>query len=192
HIGNYFEMLKGLVDANVPVMTGGQSDLMRKGLVPEFKKAGMDPTKLVVNGGNAMNFGGMAKHGAMTVHLVPAVHSNLLGYPSAGFMLDIGGMRVYLSGDTDLFGDMKTLGERYKPDLACVCVGGGFATMGADEAALACKWMGVSRAIPIHYAHNPGVAGVEAGENFRRALVKIAPGVQTTVMKPGETQTIAA
>ena len=59
----------------------------------------------------------------MTAHLVPAVHSNLSGYPAAGFMLDIGGMRVYLSGDTDLYGDMKTLGERYQPNLAIVCVG---------------------------------------------------------------------
>lgn len=190
HIGDYFEMLKGLVDAGVPVKTTGQSDLMRKGLVPEFKKAGLDNTKLVDNGGNGINFGGLSKHGAMRAHLVPAVHSNLAGYPAAGFMLDIGGIRAYLSGDTDLFGDMKTLGERYKPDLACVCVGGGFATMGAEEAALACKWMGVSHAIPVHYAHNPLVAGVQAGEDFRRALAGLAPAVQVNVIKPGDTQVI--
>ncbi|HET9470905.1 MAG TPA: hypothetical protein VFO24_07345, partial [Usitatibacter sp.] len=75
HIGDYFEMLKGLVDAGVPVKTTGQSDLMRKGLVPEFKKAGLEPSKVVVNGGAGMNFGGASKHGAMTAHLVPAVHS---------------------------------------------------------------------------------------------------------------------
>lgn len=192
HIGDYFEMLKGLVDAGVPVKTTGQSDLMRKGLVPEFKKAGLDNAKLVDYGGNGINFGGMAKHGAMTVHLVPAVHSNLAGYPSAGFMLDIGGMRVYLSGDTDLFGDMKTLGERYHPNLAIVCVGDSFATMGPEDAALACKWMGVSHAIPVHYAHNPLVLGIQAGEDFRRALAQIAPGIQVTVTKPGDTETITA
>jgi L-ascorbate metabolism protein UlaG (beta-lactamase superfamily) len=192
HIGDYFEMLKGLVDASVPVMTAGQSDLLRRGLVPDFKNAGLDNTKLVVSGGNGLNFGGHAKHGAMTAHLVPAVHSNLHGYPSAGFMLDIGGMRVYLSGDTDLFGDMKMLGERYKPDLACVCVGGGFATMGPEEAALACKWMGVSQAIPVHYAHNALGLGIQAGDDFARAIAKTAPGVRATVMKPGETQTITA
>src|SRR5512140_2526462 len=81
HIGDYFEMLKTLVDANVPVMTTGQSDLMRKGLVPDFKKAGLDPAKVVSNGGAGMNFGGYSKHGAMTAHLVPAVHSNLSGFP---------------------------------------------------------------------------------------------------------------
>ena len=192
HIGDYFEMLKGLVDAGVPVKTTGQSDLMRKGLVPDFKKADLDPAKVVVNGGAGMNFGGMSKHGAMTAHLVPAIHSNLSGFPAAGFMLDIGGMRVYLSGDTDLYGDMKTLGERYQPNLGIVCVGDGPFTMGPEDAARACQWMGVSQAIPVHYAHNPLVRGIEAGEDFRRALAQIAPGIQATVMKPGDTQVITA
>ena len=191
HMGDYFEMLKGLVDAGLPVMTTGQSDLMRHGLVPDFKKAGLDPAKVVVNGGAGMNFGGISKYGAMTAHLVPAVHSNLSGYPAAGFMLDIGGMRVYLSGDTDLYGDMKTLGERYQPNLAIVCVGDGPFTMGPEDAARACQWMGVTRAIPVHYAHNPLVRGIEAGEEFRRAMVQIAPGIQVMVMKPGDTRMIA-
>lgn len=191
HIGDYFEMLKGLVDAGLPVMTTGQSDLMRKGLVPDFKNAGLDPAKVVANGGAGMNFGGISRHGAMTARLVPAVHSNLSGYPAAGFMLDIGGMRIYLSGDTDLFGDMKMLGERYRPNLAVVCVGDGPFTMGPEDAARACQWLGVSQAIPVHYAHNALVRGVEAGEEFRRALAQIAPGIVATVMKPGDMQSIA-
>jgi L-ascorbate metabolism protein UlaG (beta-lactamase superfamily) len=190
HMGDYFEMLKALVDAGVPVMTTGQSDLMRKGLVPNFKAAGLDPAKVVANHGAGMNFGGASKHGAMTAHLVPAVHSTLLAYPAVGFMLDIGGMRVYISGDTDLFGDMKMLGERYKPDLGLVCVGDGPYTMGPEDAALACKWMGVSHAIPVHYAHNPAVMGIEAGDRFRQALAKVAPGVDAIVMKPGETRIV--
>jgi L-ascorbate metabolism protein UlaG (beta-lactamase superfamily) len=190
HMGDYFEMLKGLVDAGLPVMTTGQSDLMRVGLVPDFKKAGLDPAKVVVNGGAGMNFGGVSRYGAMTAHLVPAIHSNISGYPAAGFMLDIGGVRVYLSGDTDLFGDMKTLGERYHPDLAIVCAGDGPFTMGPEDAARACQWIGVSQAIPVHYAHNPLVRGIEAGEEFRRAMAQIAPRIQVTVMKPGDTRMI--
>jgi L-ascorbate metabolism protein UlaG (beta-lactamase superfamily) len=191
HIGDYFEMLKVLVDARVPVMATGQSDLMRKGLVPDFKKAGLDPAKVVANGGAGMNFGGMSRHGAMTARLVPAVHSTLAAYPAAGFMLDIGGSRVYISGDTDLFSEMKTLGERYQPNVAIVCVGNGPFTMGPEEAARACQWLGAQHAIPVHYAHNPFVKGVEAGEQFRAALAQIAPGVQVTLMKPGETRLIS-
>jgi L-ascorbate metabolism protein UlaG (beta-lactamase superfamily) len=190
HIGDYFEMLKVLSDAGVPVMTAGQSDLMRKGLVPDFKKAGLDPAKIVLNGGAGMNFGGTGRHGAMTTRLVPAVHSTLAGFPAASFMLDIGGARVYISGDTDLFGDMKTLGERYQPNVAFVTVGNGPFTMGPEEAARACQWLGVQHAIPVHYAHNPLVRGVEAGEQFRNAMARIAPNVRVTLMKPGETQMI--
>lgn len=190
HIGDYFEMLKVLSDAGVPVMTSGQSDLMRKGLVPDFQKAGLTPAKIVANGGAAMNFGGTSRHGAMTARLVPAVHSTLHAYPAAGFMVDIGGARVYVSGDTDLYGDMKLLGERYQPNVAVVCVGNGPYTMGPEEAARACQWLGVQHAIPVHYAHNAQVRGVEAGEQFRKALAQIAPGIQVSVMKPGETRLI--
>jgi len=192
HAGDYMEALKALVDAGVPVMTTGQSDLMRAptGFLPDFQKAGLTPAKVVSNGGAAMNFGGTTRHGAMAARLVPATHSTLHGFPAAGFMLDIGGVRVYISGDTDLFSEMKTLGERYQPNLAIVCVGNGPFTMGPEEAARACQWLGVQHAIPVHYAHNAAVRGVEAGEEFRKALAQIAPSVQVTVMKPGDTHTI--
>ena len=194
HMGDYFDALKALSDAGVPVMTTGQSDMLRapvNGLVPDFKKVGLDPAKIVSNGGAGMNFGGTSRHGRMAARLVPAVHSTLHSFPSAGFMLDIGGSRVYISGDTDLFSEMKTLGERYQPNLAIICVGDGPFTMGPEEAARACQWLGVSHAIPVHYAHNAAVKGVEAGEEFRKAMASIAPSVQVTVMKPGDTQLIS-
>jgi len=190
HIGDYFEMLKALTGAGVPVMTVGQSDLMRKGLLDEFKAAGIDPAKVVVNGGAAMNFGGMTKHGEMTARLVPAVHSTLHGFPAAGYMLDIGGVRAYLSGDTDLYVDLKLLGERYRPNVAILCVGNGPFTMGPEDAARACQWLGVSHAVPVHFAHNNFVLGTGASEEFQRALKSIAPGVTAHIMKPGETITI--
>jgi L-ascorbate metabolism protein UlaG (beta-lactamase superfamily) len=192
HMGDYFDALKALVDAGVPVVTAGQSDLMRGsiGLVPDFKKAGLDNTKIVVNGGSGINFGGTGRHGAMTARLVPAVHSTLHAFPAAGFILEIGGTRVYISGDTDLYGDMKLVGQRYQPNVAVVCVGGGPNTMDPAEAAVACQWLGVSHAIPVHYAHNANVLGVEAGEDFRKAMARVAPGVKVTVMKPGDTAVI--
>lgn len=192
HIGDYFEMLQALNAAGLPVKTAGQSDLMRKGLVPEFKNAGLDPAQIVLNGGGSMNFGGTAKHGDMTVNLVPAVHSTLAGYPSAGFILEIGGVRVYASGDTDLFGDMKLIGERYRPQLGFFCVGDGPYTMGPQDAARACQMTGVSQAVPVHYAHNPQVLGIQAGEEFRRAVAAIAPSVKVHVMKPGDNIQVTA
>jgi L-ascorbate metabolism protein UlaG (beta-lactamase superfamily) len=48
----------------------------------------------------------------------------------------------------------------------------------------------VSQAIPVHYAHNGLVLGTQAGEEFRRVMIRIAPAVRVTVLKPGETQMI--
>ena len=192
HMGDYFEMLQGLNAAGLPVKTGGQSDLLRKGLVPEFKNAGLDPAQIVLNGGGSMNFGGTSKHGDMTVNLVPAVHSTLAGYPSAGFIVEIGGVRVYASGDTDLFGDMRLIGERYRPQLGFFCVGDGPYTMNPQDAARACQMMGVSQAVPVHYAHNAQVLGVQAGEDFRKAVAAVAPNVKVHVMKPGDSLQVTA
>ncbi|HSU77182.1 MAG TPA: hypothetical protein VLI89_08925, partial [Burkholderiales bacterium] len=63
-------------------------------------------------------------------------------------------------------------------------------TMDPAEAARACQWLGVSHAIPVHYAHNPQVRGIEAGEEFRRAMAQVAAQVQVTVLKPGESSLI--
>jgi len=46
--------------------------------------------------------------------------------------------------------------------------------------------MGVSQAVPVHYAHNPQVLGIQAGEEFRRGVAAIAPSVKVHVIKPGE------
>jgi len=92
HMGDYFDVLKGLSASGLNVKTTGQSDLMRAGLVDKFKDNGLDPSQIVLNAGAGQNFGGRAQHGAMQTWLVPAVHSTLLAYPSAGFVLEMGGV----------------------------------------------------------------------------------------------------
>jgi len=183
HIGDYFELLKALVDAGVDVKTTGQSDLMRVALPPKFKEAGLDNTKIVLNGGAGTNMGGTAAYKNITTHLVPASHSTSAGFPAAGFIIDVAGVRVYASGDTDLFGDMALIGSRYKPDLAFLSTGGGPFTMGPEDAATACRMLQVPRAIPVHYAHNPLVQGIHCGDDFRTAVARIAPQTAVTVLR---------
>ena len=186
HMGDYFELLPALVAAGLPVMTTGQSDLMRVGLVPKFKAANLDPAAIVVNKGAGINFGGVAIFERIEARLVPAIHSTSLGYPAAAFMIDLGGTRVYASGDTDLFGDMADLGQRYHPQLGFFSVGNGPFTMNPEDAAHAVKAMGVAHAIPVHYAHNALVLGPQAGDMFKVAVAKTSPGTAVTVMRPGE------
>lgn len=186
HMADYFELLLALVDAKLPVLTAGQSDLFRVGLVQRFKAASLDPAEIVANGGAGMNFGGSVTHKGIKATLVPAIHSTGAGYPAAGFIIEIGGVRVYASGDTDLFGDMTTIGQRYKPDLAIVSSGNGAFTMGPEDAAHACKLLGVRHAIPVHYAHNKLVLGTQCGEMFAAALKNVSPQTKATILRPGQ------
>jgi L-ascorbate metabolism protein UlaG (beta-lactamase superfamily) len=185
HMGDYFELLPALVGAGLDVKTLGQSDLMRVGLVPKFKGAGIDRTQIVLNSGNGINLGGSVEYKGARFEMVPAVHSTFAGFPPIGFIIDLGGTRVYASGDTDLFGDMALIGARYQPSLAIVSAGNGAFTMGPVPAATACKLVGASHAIPVHYAHNPRALGPECGELFRAAMAREAPAAAVTVLRPG-------
>jgi L-ascorbate metabolism protein UlaG (beta-lactamase superfamily) len=190
HMGDYFELLGALSGAGIDVKTVGQSDMLRVGLVPKFKAANLDEAQIVLNNGAGINMGGTASYKGVKIELVPAVHSTALGYPAAGFIIDVGGVRVYASGDTDLYGDMALIAMRYKPDLAIVSSGNGAFTMGPDDAAHACRMVGAGQAIPVHYAHNPLVVGTQCGDLFRTAAARIAPGMQVTLLRPGEMTTL--
>ena len=64
-----------------------------------------------------------------------------LGEP-AGFILEFSnGYKIYHAGDTNVFGDMRIIGEIYQPDLALLPIGDHF-TMGPREAAYAIQLLG--------------------------------------------------
>jgi L-ascorbate metabolism protein UlaG (beta-lactamase superfamily) len=186
HIGDYFEALSALRQAGVNVKTVLQADMARQGLVARFKEAGLEPAEIIVNGGVGTNFGGRAIHGGITTWMVPAVHSQFLPYPPCGYVVEVGGVRFYASGDTHVYGDLSLVAKLYRPDVALVCVGDNAFTMGPDGAALAVEMLGVSAAIPIHYAHSPRAMGPEAGAEFAQRVQAATPGVQVHVLKPGE------
>jgi L-ascorbate metabolism protein UlaG (beta-lactamase superfamily) len=77
-----------------------------------------------------------------------------------GYIIELeDGFRIYHAGDTAVFGDMKYIGERYKPDLALVPIGGNF-TMDPTDAAYAVRELIRPKAvIPMHYGTNPLAKG---------------------------------
>ncbi|MHC5003681.1 MAG: metal-dependent hydrolase [Planctomycetota bacterium] len=115
------------------------------------------------------------------VALTQAFHSSsyegrYMGMP-CGLVIEIGGARIYHCGDTTIFGDMKLIGELYRPDIACVPIGDRF-TMGPALATKAAELIGPKAAIPIHYNTWPPIEQDPAD---------FAPsGVQVKVMQPGE------
>jgi len=116
-----------------------------------------------------MNKGGTCEAAGLRVTMTGADHSAgdwnaggettlYLGEP-AGFVVELeDGTRLYHAGDTNVFSDMKLIGELYKPDLAMLPIGGHY-TMGPHEAALAVEYLGVRDVLPIHFGTYPLLAG---------------------------------
>jgi L-ascorbate metabolism protein UlaG (beta-lactamase superfamily) len=138
-----------------------------------------------------MGKGGSQKIGEFDITMTNAFHSNSIddngvrhycGEP-AGYILRMpGGFTVYHAGDTALFGDMKLIGELYKPDLAMLPIGDLF-TMGPREAAYAIRLLGVKHVIPMHYATFPFLTGT--AEALRKETKKIR-GLKIHALKQGE------
>jgi len=114
------------------------------------------------------------------------IRINTVGEP-VGYVIELeNGYKIYHSGDTGVFGDMKMIGEYYKPDLALVCIGGWF-TMGPNEAAYAKgSLMQPKMVIPMHYGTFPPLKGTP--QELINALGN-SP-VKVKVMNPGEILTM--
>jgi L-ascorbate metabolism protein UlaG (beta-lactamase superfamily) len=127
-----------------------------------------------------MNPGGRVKTKWGFVALTQAFHSSshggrYMGNP-CGVILGLGGKTVYHCGDTGIFGDMKLLGEIYRPDVACIPIGDRY-TMGPELAARAAEMIGAKVAIPIHYKTFPILAQDASGFRPKGIEVKeLAPG----------------
>lgn len=99
-----------------------------------------------------------------------------MGMP-CGAIVHLGGVTVYHLGDTTVFGDMKLLGEFYKPDIALVPVGDRF-TMGPELATMAAELIRPKVAIPMHYGSFPIIRQDAKGFEPK--------GVEVKQLEPGE------
>jgi L-ascorbate metabolism protein UlaG (beta-lactamase superfamily) len=142
-----------------------------------------------------MNKGGtQTVAGGIQVTMVSADHSAglqddelakrpLYGGEPCGFVVELeNGFRFYHAGDTNVFGDMKLIGELYRPDVALLPIGGLF-TMGPREAAVAAKLLGASRVLPMHYGTFPPLAGTPA--ELSKELH--GSGIEVIALAPGGT-----
>ncbi|HLG51454.1 MAG TPA: MBL fold metallo-hydrolase, partial [Chloroflexota bacterium] len=89
------------------------------------------------------------------------------------------------AGDTSLFGDMRLIGELYRPDLALLPIGDLY-TMSPREAAYAIRLLGVRQVIPMHWGTFPALTGTP--ERLRELTADI-PDLTIHEMKPGDTLT---
>jgi L-ascorbate metabolism protein UlaG (beta-lactamase superfamily) len=105
------------------------------------------------------------------------------GGEPVGYIIELeNGFRIFHMGDTGVFGDLKFIGEYYKPDLVLIPIGGHF-TMDPGDAAYALRELIKPKfAIPMHYGANPLSKGTpqELLQALGNAPVKVLP------LKPGE------
>lgn len=114
----------------------------------------------------------------VTVEAVPAHNLDKPFHPKengwVGYIITMGGERIYIAGDTDHIPEMDTV----EADLALLPVGGTY-TMTAEEAADVANTIRPNLAIPVHFGE---VVGSEADAKRFEALCK----VPVRVLKPGE------
>ena len=135
------------------------------------------------------NKGGTVEKAGVRFTMTDAKHSGAApdgtyGGEATGFVIQVeNGTKLYVAGDTCVFGDMQLIGRIYEPDVAILPIGGHY-TMDPREAAVALELLGVKRCIPCHYGTFELLAGTP--DELRR----LAPDVEVTAPEPGETVTI--
>ncbi|HSN39276.1 MAG TPA: metal-dependent hydrolase [Burkholderiales bacterium] len=179
--------------------------LAKKHNVPMWGPAGMNQTLQTLGVLSAELAPRMNKSG--TINPFPGVkitqthaeHSSELVLPNAqgkpethvggepvGYIIELeNGFKIYHMGDTGLFGDMKLIGEYYKPDLVMIPIGGHFVLSPKDAAYATNEWLKPKYAIPMHYGTIPQLKGtpkeyIEALGHTSTKVFPINPGDKLT------------
>jgi L-ascorbate metabolism protein UlaG (beta-lactamase superfamily) len=184
HLGDAMELAK---TNDVPMWAPA-------GLNQTLLTLGLMPAKLVPRmskGGTIEPFPGVkitmvrAEHSSEMILKDPATGkdtSYAAGEP-AGFIIELeNGFKIYHMGDTGLFGDMKFIGDYYKPDLALVPIGGHYVLDPKDAAYAMKELVKPKMAMPMHYASNPFLKGTPA--EFKAAMGQTS--IQVIDMNPGD------
>jgi L-ascorbate metabolism protein UlaG (beta-lactamase superfamily) len=138
-----------------------------------------------------MNKGGCIDLAGLRITMTDARHSSSViehGQPvylgeAAGFVVRLeDGRSIYYAGDTALFGDMRLIGEIYRPEIAFLPIGDRF-TMDPVAAAKACELLGVRQVVPMHWGTFPLLTGTPEA---LKALVE-PRGVHVLELEPGQT-----
>lgn len=139
---------------------------------------------------HGMNIGGGFDFPFGRVKVTPALHSSAMFDGTAigaagGFLLELGGKRVYFACDTALFGDMALIGDE-GIDLAVLPIGDNF-TMGPADSVRATELLRPTRVAPAHYGTWPPIA--QDAEAWA-ARIREATDAEPIVLEPGATITL--
>lgn len=140
---------------------------------------------------HGQHLGGGYNHPFGYLKMTMALHGSGLpdgsygGNPGGFLLTTLDGQKIYLAGDTGLFGDMALIGEE-ELDLAVLPIGDNY-TMGPSDALRAVKLLRPKHVIPIHFntfdvIQQDGVAWA--------AQVEQATSAKVHMLRPGESYTL--
>ena len=139
-----------------------------------------------------MNIGGTIEVLGCRVTMTWTTHSSgivdgdrmVYGGNPGGYVVETpGGFTFFHVGDTDVFSDLRLVGERHDIDLVFVPIGDNY-TMGPRGAAHACKLLGAKKIVPIHWGTFPILTGTP--EEFARELAGQGVDGELLTMQPGD------
>ncbi len=135
---------------------------------------------------HAQHLGGGHTYPFGYLKLTLALHGSALpdgsyGGNPAGFLLTTGGKKIYIAGDTGLFGDMSLIGDE-GIDVATLPIGDNY-TMGPDDALRAVKLLRPKHVVPVHYNTFELIAVDAMGWAGR---VEAETSAKVHLLRPGE------
>ena len=157
------ELKRGAVPADIILITHEHSDHCSPKDVAKIQKKGTvivttpDCAKKLSGEIKAVKPGDTITVKGVTIEAVPAYnidkrfHTKDKGW--VGYIITVGGTRIYHAGDTDFIPEMKT----FKVDIALLPVSGTY-VMTAEEAVKAAETLKPQIAIPMHYG---GIIGTD-------------------------------
>ncbi len=154
------EDLKKVVTSKTTVVTIAACEQAAKGLAPKAVRVVAPGERVHVDG--------------VEIEVVPAYNTDKFRSPGnpfhprkdgkAGFIISLGGLRIYHAGDTDHIPEMV---QAKGVDVALLPVSGTY-VMTAAEAVQACRTIQPKLAIPMHYGAIVGAAG--DAETFKKGV----------------------
>ncbi len=112
------------------------------------------------------------------IEVVPAYNPDKPYHPrglGVGYIVELGGIRIYHAGDCDFFPEMKNI----RADVALLPIGGTY-TMDEEEAANAAAAISPKYVIPMHY----GKSGITEGdpEKFKAFVHNKKPDINVIIL----------
>jgi L-ascorbate metabolism protein UlaG (beta-lactamase superfamily) len=195
HLGNAAAISKKF---NCPVVCGPETAVF-------LTQQGADPRLM-----RTLPWGGQSNPNGIRVRAVECHHTSfrrapngdyLSGQPLGFIVYPDPGVRIYHSGDSAIFSDLKLIGELYRPNVglitACELESELLAHFGlqdhignemnGDEGALAAMWLGLDVAIICHYLQPEGHEDVRKFINILESRNSdVRPLIKPMALRSGE------